>query len=132
MAVLLLLYLNCSLRLSLDSRASVLRRRSEAGFDVEKAVIFRKSFASARRARFDEGRSERNGEVGEGILPQALTIRHIPHTIPFKGRMEVQGECIMRLSTLAKYNETADEPLKNARNAAAVSRMSCLPNTSMN
>ena len=60
-----------------------------------------------------------NGEVGEGILPQAQTIRCIPHEIPFKGRMEVQGECIMRLSTLEKYNETADEPLKNARNAAA-------------
>lgn len=60
-----------------------------------------------------------NGEVGEGILPQAQTIRCIPQTIPFQGRMEVQGECIMRLSTLAAYNETADEPLKNARNAAA-------------
>ena len=60
-----------------------------------------------------------NGEVGEGILPQAQTIRCIPHEIPFKGRMEVQGEFIMRLSTLEKYNETADEPLKNARNAAA-------------
>lgn len=60
-----------------------------------------------------------NGEVGEGILPQAQTIRCIPQEIPFKGRMEVQGECIMRLSTLKAYNETADEPLKNARNAAA-------------
>lgn len=60
-----------------------------------------------------------NGEVGEGILAQAKTIRCIPMEIPFKGRMEVQGECIMRLSALAKYNETADEPLKNARNAAA-------------
>ena len=60
-----------------------------------------------------------NGEVGEAILPQAKTIRCIPLKIPFKGRMEVQGECIMRLSTLARYNETADEPLKNARNGAA-------------
>ena len=60
-----------------------------------------------------------NGEVGEAILPQAMTIRTIPLTIPFTGRMEVQGECIMRLSQLKKYNETADEPLKNARNAAA-------------
>ncbi len=60
-----------------------------------------------------------NGEVGEGILPQAQTIRCIPLSVPFKGRMEVQGECIMRLSTLEKYNETAEEPLKNARNAAA-------------
>lgn len=60
-----------------------------------------------------------NGVVGEAILPQARTIRSIPLAIPFTGRMEVQGECIMRLSTLARYNETAEEPLKNARNAAA-------------
>lgn len=60
-----------------------------------------------------------NGEVGEAILPQAKTIRSVPLTIPYKGLIEVQGECIMRLSVLKKYNETASEPLKNARNAAA-------------
>ncbi|NLD83272.1 MAG: NAD-dependent DNA ligase LigA [Clostridiales bacterium] len=60
-----------------------------------------------------------NGEVGEAVLPQARTIRDIPLTIPWQGLMEVHGECIMKLSTLKKYNERADEPLKNARNAAA-------------
>lgn len=60
-----------------------------------------------------------NGEVGEGILPQVRTIRCVPLTIPYKGLLEVQGECIMKLSTLEAYNKTADEPLKNARNAAA-------------
>ena len=60
-----------------------------------------------------------NGEVGEAILPQAMTIRTIPLKIPFRGRMEVQGEGIMRLSELKKYNEMSAEPLKNARNAAA-------------
>ena len=60
-----------------------------------------------------------NGVTGEGILPQARTIRTVPLTIPYKGLLEVQGECIMRLSTLEKYNATAAEPLKNARNAAA-------------
>lgn len=60
-----------------------------------------------------------NGIVGESILPQALTIHTIPREIPYKGLMEIQGECIMRLSTLEKYNKTAKEPLKNARNAAA-------------
>lgn len=60
-----------------------------------------------------------NGVIGEAILPQARTIKTVPLTIPFKGLLEVQGECIMRLSTLEKYNETAKEPLKNARNAAA-------------
>ena len=60
-----------------------------------------------------------NGITGEAILPQARTIHSVPKTIPYKGLLEVQGECIMRLSTLEKYNKTAKEPLKNARNAAA-------------
>ena len=60
-----------------------------------------------------------NGIVGEAILPQALTIHSIPREIPYQGIMEIQGECIMRLSTLEKYNKTAKVPLKNARNAAA-------------
>ena len=60
-----------------------------------------------------------NGEVGEAILPQARTIRDVPLTIPWQGLIEVHGECIMRLSALEKYNKTAAEPLKNARNAAA-------------
>ena len=66
-----------------------------------------------------QGATRGNGVVGEAILPQIRTIRNVPLTIPFKGRMEVQGECIMRLSVLDAYNRTADEPLKNARNAAA-------------
>ena len=61
-----------------------------------------------------------DGIRGEAILPQAKTIHSIPRTIPYKGLLEVQGECIMRLSTLKKYNENnPDAPLKNARNAAA-------------
>lgn len=60
-----------------------------------------------------------NGVVGEAILPQARTILSVPMTIPYEGTLEVQGECIMRLSTLEKYNKNAKEPLKNARNAAA-------------
>jgi DNA ligase (NAD+) len=66
-----------------------------------------------------QGATRGNGVVGEAILPQIRTIRNVPLTIPFKGRMEVQGECIMRLSVLDAYNRTASEPLKNARNAAA-------------
>lgn len=69
-----------------------------------------------------------NGEVGEGILLQARTIRSIPLAIPYRGLLEVQGECIMRLSTLANYNRTAEEPLKNARNAAAGALRNLDPN----
>lgn len=60
-----------------------------------------------------------NGRVGEGILAQVQTIRTIPLTIPFTGKMEVQGEGFMPLSSFDAYNKTAEEPLKNARNAAA-------------
>jgi DNA ligase (NAD+) len=61
-----------------------------------------------------------NGVIGEGILPQVKTIRSVPLSIPFKdGTIEVQGEGIMNLSVLEAYNETAADPLKNARNAAA-------------
>ena len=69
--------------------------------------------------RFVQGATRGNGVTGDGVYEQLLTIRSIPRTIPFKGKMEVQGECIMRLSVLEELNKTADEPLKNARNAAA-------------
>jgi DNA ligase (NAD+) len=60
-----------------------------------------------------------NGVTGEVVTEQVKTIRSLPLSIPFKGKCEVQGEAIMRLSVLDKYNETAAEALKNARNAAA-------------
>ena len=66
-----------------------------------------------------EGATRGNGITGEAILPQIKTIRELPLSIPFKGRMEVQGECYMRLSVLEELNRTGSEPLKNARNAAA-------------
>ncbi|ARU60163.1 DNA ligase (NAD(+)) LigA [Tumebacillus avium] len=64
------------------------------------------------------------GVVGESILPQVKTIKSVPLSIPFRdGLIEVQGEAIMPLSVLAKYNEQATETgaelLKNARNAAS-------------
>ena len=65
------------------------------------------------------GATRGNGVVGEAILPQIKTIRCIPLTIPFQGKMEVQGECYMRLSVLEELNRTGEEQLKNARNAAA-------------
>lgn len=61
-----------------------------------------------------------NGVVGEGILAQVKTIKSVPLEIPYKeGLIEVQGEGMMLLSVLDQYNQTAAEPLKNARNAAA-------------
>ena len=69
--------------------------------------------------RLITGATRGNGIVGEDITPQIKTIRTVPLTIPFKGKMEVQGECYMKLSVLDEINKTTDEKLKNARNAAA-------------
>lgn len=60
-----------------------------------------------------------NGVVGEDVTAQALTIKSFPLAINRKDTLEIQGEAVIRLSVLDRYNSTADEPLKNARNAAA-------------
>lgn len=66
-----------------------------------------------------QGATRGNGVVGEAILENIKTIKNIPLRIDFDNVVEIQGEGLMPLSTLEKYNERAKEPLKNARNAAA-------------
>lgn len=75
-------------------------------------------------ARYDDGllkncATRGNGVVGEDITAQVRTIKNVPKSIGFKGKVTVMGEVMMRLSVLDKYNKTSNEPLKNARNAAA-------------
>ena len=60
-----------------------------------------------------------NGVVGEDVTAQILTIKSFPLKISYQGTLEVRGEAVIRLSVLDEYNKTADEPLKNARNAVA-------------
>ena len=61
-----------------------------------------------------------NGIEGEDVTEQVKTIRCVPLSIAYKGQLEVQGEGIMLLSELAKYNAREDvTPLKNARNGVA-------------
>ena len=60
-----------------------------------------------------------NGIIGEDITLQVKTIRSVPLSIPYKNKIVVNGEGVMLLSELEKFNKTSDEPLKNARNAVA-------------
>ncbi|MBQ7352275.1 MAG: NAD-dependent DNA ligase LigA [Clostridia bacterium] len=60
-----------------------------------------------------------NGIVGEDITAQVRTIKNVPQHIDYRGDVTVMGEVMMRLSVLEEYNKTSQEPLKNARNAAA-------------
>ena len=60
-----------------------------------------------------------DGVTGEVVTEQVKTIANVPQTIPFQCEIDVQGEGLMPLSSLEKYNETAKTPLKNARNGVA-------------
>lgn len=60
-----------------------------------------------------------NGRVGEDVTAQVRTIKSVPLEIPFKDKIIIQGEGMITLSNLEKYNKIAKEPLKNARNAVA-------------
>ncbi|MBO5525385.1 MAG: NAD-dependent DNA ligase LigA [Clostridia bacterium] len=69
--------------------------------------------------KFVRAATRGNGVVGEDVTAQVLTMHSFPMTISYRGTLEVRGEAIIRLSVLEEYNRTAEEPLKNARNAAA-------------
>lgn len=60
-----------------------------------------------------------DGITGEVVTAQVNTIRNLPREISYKGTIEIQGEGILRLSAFNKYNLSAKEPLKNARNGVA-------------
>ena len=60
-----------------------------------------------------------DGVTGEIVTTQVRTISKLPREIEYKGRIEIQGEGILRLSNFNKYNLSAAEPLKNARNGVA-------------
>ena len=60
-----------------------------------------------------------NGVVGEDVTAQVKTIKSVPLTIDYKGELLVAGEGVITLPNLEKYNKTAEEKLKNARNAVA-------------
>ena len=61
-----------------------------------------------------------NGSVGEDVTNQVKTIKSVPLKINFKGDLIVQGEGMITLSNLKKFNEKyPDEALKNARNAVS-------------
>ena len=91
----------------------------DAGFTVEYKYDGLTMCLTYDGGRFVRATTRGNGVVGEDVTAQCLTVRSVPLSIPFKGLIEVQGEAVIPLSALKKYNEGAAEKLKNARNAAA-------------
>ena len=93
------------------------------GEDVEYTVEYKFDGLTVcltyKDGKFTRATTRGNGITGEDVTSQVMTVKSFPLTISEKGTLEVQGEAIMRLSVLDEYNKTADEPLKNARNAVA-------------
>ena len=60
-----------------------------------------------------------NGQVGEVITNNAKTFKNIPISIPYKGRLTLRGEAIIKYSDFEQINreiEDADSKYKNPRN----------------
>ncbi len=99
--------------------------RVDKGADGEKTYTVEYKFDGLTvcltydKGQFVRATTRGNGTVGEDVTAQVLTVKSFPLKIAYQGTLEVRGEAIIRLSVLDKYNRTATEPLKNARNAAA-------------
>lgn len=69
------------------------------------------------------GATRGNGIEGENVTDNILKVKHIPHSIPYKGRLIVRGEVYMPRESFVRLN--AERELKgetlfaNPRNAAA-------------
>ena len=60
-----------------------------------------------------------NGDIGEVITPNAKVFANIPLSVPYKGRMVLRGEAVIRYSDFEKINEgipEAEARYKNPRN----------------
>lgn len=90
-----------------------------AQFSLEYKYDGLKVVIEYRNGRYHQATTRGNGTIGEDVTLQVKTIKSVPLTIDFKGRLLVQGECMMTNSSFEEYNKTAEIPLKNPRNGVA-------------
>ena len=103
----------------LDSFDSKVRKVTNSDYTVEYKFDGLTMCLTYKNGYFERATTRGNGIEGEDVTAQVLTIKSFPLAIDYKGVLEVQGEAIIRLSVLEEYNKTAEEQLKNARNAVA-------------
>jgi len=60
-----------------------------------------------------------NGAIGEDVTHNMGAVQNIPYTIPYKGDMEVRGECVVSWAGFNEVNQTAEEPYSHPRGLAA-------------
>ncbi len=92
---------------------------SAIDFSIEYKYDGLKVVIEYQNGRYIQATTRGNGQIGEDVTAQVKTIKSVPLTIPFKGKLLVQGECMMTNSSFEEYNKTAEIPLKNPRNGVA-------------
>ena len=88
-------------------------------FTVEYKFDGLRIIAKYKNGQLVQASTRGNGSVGEDVTAQVKTIKSVPLSIDYKGELLVAGEGIITIPNLDKYNKTAEEKLKNARNAVA-------------
>ncbi len=91
----------------------------DVNFSVEYKYDGLKVVIEYNNGHFSGATTRGNGTIGEDVTLQVKTIKSVPLTIPFKGKLLVAGECMMTNSSFEEYNKTAEIPLKNPRNGVA-------------
>jgi len=92
---------------------------NKANFVVEYKFDGLRIIAKYKNGVLLQASTRGNGLVGEDVTQQVKTIKSVPLTIDYKGDLTVAGEGVITIENLNKYNKTAQEKLKNARNAVA-------------
>lgn len=104
----------------LESWVSDMKRLAdETDFSVEYKFDGLQLVLEYNNGLFECATTRGNGSIGEDVTMQVKTIRTVPLSIEYKGRLIVQGEGMMTNRAFEEYNKTADEKLKNPRNAVA-------------
>lgn len=91
----------------------------DAKFTVEYKFDGLRIVAKYKNGLLVQASTRGNGLVGEDVTEQVKTIRSVPLSIDYKGDLTVAGEGVITLDNLEKYNRSAQEKLKNTRNAVA-------------
>ena len=107
--------------LSLDKTKS--REELQGWLGVQKGVLSWKLDGLTVVLTYENGAlvkavTRGNGEIGEVITGNARAFKNIPLTIPFKGKLILRGEAVIRYSDFEKINRQLEEAVqyKNPRN----------------
>ena len=69
--------------------------------------------------QFKQAITRGTGLIGEDVTEQAKMIQNLPMSIPYRGYLELRGECVVSWENFRKINQGLDEPYSHPRNLAA-------------